>query len=491
MSFTLRWKDFSRDMFWLGIFGGSLALLHILILLLLKWRMRTKLRGAVLLPRFELFLLILALPCICQASACLIRGGSIAGIIVGVLLLSVPAAFLLSVFLFISIAIFMGAFLQYKEVIPDKQVSWGKGVLSLLVGTEINGEWLVLAKINKRFLSQFGLLFEDFRGPPYLIVIEGKQRNDRGSVDATKSVRTHSDDDSEITSVREFQKIMGSFRSAYIIVDLARRVMIGVVLGVYPSSDSSWSQLAIVFSFTVFQLLYLVVFKPYIRRGLQTVESVSLFCEAGVSAACLYLISRDRATHDHRGLGFFMISLMVISFVAQLVNEWYALMKQLTSLSPSGNSFAMGTKMMVFGLLILLFPERTWSMLLPEISPTHAQVALPASGSLKGRRKTGTRAHKSEHVGVGVQDASALRPRGNDRAQSGEIRVESEPSQPWLQHSISKVLEGKRQRNPRADATTSELRMLREIAKASFQSCGRNGEDLTGVEASTEMSFEK
>lgn len=61
-------------MFWLAVVGGGLTLLHILTILFLKWRSKTALYGALSFPRFELFLLLLALPAVCQASAFIIRG---------------------------------------------------------------------------------------------------------------------------------------------------------------------------------------------------------------------------------------------------------------------------------------------------------------------------------------------------------------------------------------------------------------------------------
>ncbi|KAF3962701.1 hypothetical protein CMV_012822 [Castanea mollissima] len=53
------WEDFSRTMFWLAIIGGSLILLHALLLAILKFR-KQKQRGYGLLtfPRFEIFLFL-------------------------------------------------------------------------------------------------------------------------------------------------------------------------------------------------------------------------------------------------------------------------------------------------------------------------------------------------------------------------------------------------------------------------------------------------
>jgi len=65
-------------LFCLAIIGGSFILLHALLLVILKFRKKNPEKqrgyGVLTFPRFEIFLIILALPCICEASAALIRG---------------------------------------------------------------------------------------------------------------------------------------------------------------------------------------------------------------------------------------------------------------------------------------------------------------------------------------------------------------------------------------------------------------------------------
>lgn len=65
------------NLLWLGVGGGGLLILHFITLLFLKWRTGTSVHGLLSVPRFELFLLILMLPCIGQASAFVIRGKSL------------------------------------------------------------------------------------------------------------------------------------------------------------------------------------------------------------------------------------------------------------------------------------------------------------------------------------------------------------------------------------------------------------------------------
>lgn len=73
-----RWTYFYRSMFWLAVIGGGLMVLHAFLLIILKFVKRNsekhRIYGALIFPRFEIFLIFLALPGICKASAVLIKG---------------------------------------------------------------------------------------------------------------------------------------------------------------------------------------------------------------------------------------------------------------------------------------------------------------------------------------------------------------------------------------------------------------------------------
>ncbi|XP_057506243.1 uncharacterized protein LOC130789486 [Actinidia eriantha] len=68
------WQDLEMNLFWLGVGGVGLLITHALILLFLCWRTGTSAHGILSVPRFEIFLLILMLPCISQSAAFVIRG---------------------------------------------------------------------------------------------------------------------------------------------------------------------------------------------------------------------------------------------------------------------------------------------------------------------------------------------------------------------------------------------------------------------------------
>ncbi|CAM6127196.1 unnamed protein product [Calypogeia fissa] len=532
------WRDFARNMFWVGAVGGGLILLHIVLLLFLKWRTKTSVRGALTIPRFEIFLLILAIPAMCQASAFIIRGGTTLGIIIGVLLLAIPAAFLLSVVLFLIIAIFMGQLVQYKEVIvrPSQQSgeveprrpSWTSKLVEILVGPKTSARWTRKEGLAPAFLPRYGLFFEDRKGPPKLVVVDADiggsfpKWTDSGSNGVGRMRAVNSDDESDEITVPLAKRILGGARAAYIAVDISRRIALGVVFGAFARSDKNWTQVSIALGFTAFQLLYLVILKPYIKRGVQVVESISLICETGLFVIAMVLIGIGHPADDHLGLGIALLALLLLSFVSQLVNEWYALMKQLLRLSPAQEpSVKVGMKMLGRGLVLPFIPRRHWGRfisphqpfggqqprtgLVPVVplSPERAELQDPEM--MAQARRSSTSVHTGSPL-IALGPAAAIpgydpgspafidpRNAATDQAVvSGEIKADSSASAAaaasaqrhqhenpnsgnnksggnWSsQWNRSWSMEGKRSTRRAKDPKSNEMKMLRDIAKASF-----------------------
>lgn len=505
------WQEFGMNMFWLGIVVGALFVLHVLIVLFLKWRTKTSLRGALSFPRFELFMLILVLPSMCQASAFIIRGGTTVGITVGVVLLALPAAFLLSVFLFLVVAVFTGDLSQYKEIRSENE-KFGlcSRFFAALVGRNAIGKWFRKEGLPSSFLARFGILFEDRKGPAKLIFVneDNPKWIDSGTSGIGRMRAVNSEDDFEERTPALFQRIIGSARSAYLILDLFRRITLGIIFGAYPLSDHSWSQTSIAFGFTAVQLFYLVLLKPYIRRGVQIVESISLLCEAGIFAAGLVLLADGSPSEDRKFIGIFMLVLLFVSFVSQLVNEWYALMNCLVRLSPSQKpSLKLGLKMVVRGIGLPLIPQRHWSKFTtpePSQPKTGLVPVVPFSPEAEHGQK-GPEISQIEPSFNVAEDVPTYHPEspcfidprtippaiteGEGQGQdSGEIRQESSlmAGQTWSQWGRARALEGKRSKGIKSDPRTSELKMLRELAKASFPGI-RKDEDSAEMAGSAEL----
>ncbi|KAB2034431.1 hypothetical protein ES319_D04G085400v1 [Gossypium barbadense] len=366
------WQDMEMNLFWLSIGVGSLLLLHFVLLVFLKWRIGTAAQWMLSVPRFELLLLILALPCISQSAAFVIRGGTIEGIITGALLLAIPAAFILSVCLFLTIAVFTGSFAQYKEIIyGNAEEQWHKKLWFFIVGRPAYGKWFYMDGLPSLFLSCFGILFDDHKGPPMYVFVDQNDTNTvprwvgSGQNGIGRMRAVSSDDSHEEMKIPLPMRFLGCARSSYIVLDLLRRVCLGVIAGSYSTHRSSQSLCALMV--TLVQFICLFTLKPHIRRGLYIVESISLLSEASIFGLSLSMNKSNSIRA--KTLGFLMLALLFLSFVSQLVNEWYALINFILNLSqPHKSSFKLGLKFAAKGLLLPFFPRKHWSRVIPGSS---------------------------------------------------------------------------------------------------------------------------
>ncbi|KAJ0988854.1 hypothetical protein J5N97_007210 [Dioscorea zingiberensis] len=365
------WQDLEMNLFWLGVAVVGLIVMHFLALLFLRWRTGNSVHGLLSVPRFELFLLILMLPCIGQSAAFIIRGNTNAGIAVGALLLAVPAAFILSTFLFLVITVFMGNFFQYRELRTlDTNHSYCTKLSEFFFSGDTIGRWIPIEGMSSSLLLRSGILFENRKGPPKFISVDG---NDLSTI--TKSTNSGRRGigrmralslDSCNEEATYLERLLGCTRSAYIIFDLLRRVGLGILAGAY--SSPSESQCTIALTITAVQFLYLFIIKPYIRGGVYLVESVSLLCEA-VLFGLLFCSNRENRYKDQRIIGIVMLVLLFLSFVPQLLNEWYSLMKCILRHPQAQKpSFKAGLILVGKGLFLPLVPRKYWSRFMPDSS---------------------------------------------------------------------------------------------------------------------------
>ncbi|XP_073003266.1 uncharacterized protein [Typha latifolia] len=364
------WDSFGRNMFWLAVIGGGLVLLHAVVIFTFRLRKKNSEKhkdvGALVFPRFEIFLIFLALPCSCQASAAVIRGGSTAGVVVGTVLLGIVASLLISLLMFLSLGIMMGKLLVYKEVHQEGQeYHWYQEIIRVTLGPGKRGQWTWNGQQNTVCLTKLGPLFEDLRGPPKYMLSQISSGGNGRRIEADRIIA--SEDETEDAEAPFIQKLFGILRIYYTFLECVKRVTLGVVAGAYSSNRSSKFPTIIVLSITSFQLFFLVLKKPFIKKRVQLVEIMSVASEVAVFA-CFLLIEKDFLDADERNVGFFMIVVFIVGFTAQMINEWYALYLQVLWLSPDKNSFSMGLKTVVTGFLLTVLPSRLLSDLNEQLS---------------------------------------------------------------------------------------------------------------------------
>ncbi|RZC60131.1 hypothetical protein C5167_021884 [Papaver somniferum] len=459
------WRDLEMNLFWLGIGCGGLLVSHFLIVLFLTWRTGTSVHFTLSVPRFELFLLVLILPCISQSAAFVLRGHTTAGIITGALLLAIPVAVILSVSLFLIVAVFTNNFVQYKEI-TYKNVNkpWNTKMLDLFIGNSTQGKWFYKEGMPSSFLPGFGLLFEDRKGPPILVSVDHNDSNNvrkwtyssESGIGRMKVVNIVKD--SEAAKISISTKLLGCSRSAYVILDLLRRVTLGFISGAYSSPRSSQSIVA--FSLTVVQLLCLFGLKPYIRRGVHVAESVSLLCEA--SSFGLFIFLGHKSFFEDRTSGIGMLTLLFTSFLAQLVNEWYALIKCLVELPQLGNvSFNLGIKCVAKGLILPFLPRKHWPRFLHGSSqPETGLVPVIPLGSE-------TRDIGARHIDHPLSAMSATIVPVLGPGSSSVTKIQAQGSMFSKTQLVKKEVEEQRRKGIVLE-TDNEARKLRQLAKVSF-----------------------
>ncbi|KAM3713300.1 hypothetical protein ACJW31_01G244600 [Castanea mollissima] len=453
------WQDMEMNLFWLGVGGGSLLTIHVLIIIFLRWRTGIPGHGILSVPRFELFLLILMLPCISQSSAFVIRGGTTGEIIIGALLLAIPAAFILSVCLFLVFAIFSGSFFQYKEVKHTYiEEPWCTKLWFFSTGRPTTGRWFYREGLSSSFLLRLGILFESWKGPPLFVFVNQNDPNailgwtESGSRGIGRMRAISSDDRNEETRSSLSERLLGCAKSSYIILDLLRRVSLGIISGAYSSRKSSQSLFAL--TITLVQFMYLFTLKPYISRGVQVVESVSLLCEVGIFGLCVSIKSSNPV--EAKKVGFVMLSLLFFTFVVQIINEWYGMIKSILRLSqPHKNSFKLGLKFVAKGLVLPFLPRQHWSKVIAATSQptTGLTPVIPISPEteIERRDRRTPSVHSITSMTATVVPVLSAGQRLGERKKLKEIKHEPK----------------------------SEMKKLRELAKASFSG------DFQGGEAST------
>lgn len=168
-----------------------------------------------------------------------------------------------------------------------------------------------------------------------------------------------SDDENEDAEAPFIQKLFGILRIYYTLLDTVKRVTIGIAAGAHsPGNTPSRAPTILVLSITSFQLFFIMLKKPFIKKKVQLVETIAIASEVCIFAFCLVLLERDFTETRERIIGVAMLAVFVFMFAAQMMNEWYALYRQVKRLSQDKKSFYIGLKTALTGLLLIVLPLR-------------------------------------------------------------------------------------------------------------------------------------
>lgn len=269
-------------------------------------------------------------------------------------MLSLVALLLLSLLFFLSYGITLGKLLQYKEIHQvGKQYHWYQELIRVTLGPGKRGQWTWKTKPNSSYLTILGPLFEDLRGPPkYMLTqISGSSLSKRGDRIIP------SDDETEDAEAPFIQKLFGILRIYYTLLDCVKRVAIGIVAGAYSDSWSKKKPIIALLCITSFQLFFMVLKKPFIQKKVQLVEIISVACEIVIFAFCIVLLEKDISAREERKIGISMISVFLLSFIVQMMNEWHAICRQIQQLDPIKNNFLRGLGTALVGFILFFCPH--------------------------------------------------------------------------------------------------------------------------------------
>ncbi|KAK6148358.1 hypothetical protein DH2020_019270 [Rehmannia glutinosa] len=246
------------------------------------------------------------------------------------------------------------SYFEYKEVHQEGQkFHWYQEIIRVTLGPGKRGQWTWKSKPYSIYLTIFGPLFEDLRGPPKYMLsqISGSSLNKPGDRIIA------SDDETEDAEAPFIQKLFGILRIYYTLIECAKRVALGIVAGAYSGNWSSRTPTITLLSITSFQLFFMVLKKPFIKKKVQLVEIICVSCEVAIFAFCAVLSDREFSTGDERKIGIAMLSVFLLAFLVQMMNEWFALYRQIKLLDPITNSFLHGLKTALIGFVLFSCPH--------------------------------------------------------------------------------------------------------------------------------------
>ena len=283
-------------------------------------------------------------------------------------------------------------------------------IAQVTLGAGNEGRWTLNGKQNSACLTMLVPLFEDLIGPIAPDVEAGEDsggtdlapssleqsmsRSTRPShipptrsstvatpaVPSTSSTSAHTHGDYQIIapddkteevevsggSVSSIQNMFMQLRIYYTLIESVRRVMLGALGGAYKNTWSSTIPVIILLCITSLQLFFLVLEKPFIKRRVQLVEIISVASEVCVFALTLVLLDKKLSSKQETIVGVSMLVLFLMGFLPQIVNELYALRRQIKQLDTTNKHFRIGLGRASFGILLFFFSQESLNYNFPD-----------------------------------------------------------------------------------------------------------------------------
>ena len=231
---------------------------------------------------------------------------------------------------------------------------------------------------NSDCLTMLGPLFEDLRGPIFgdSVDAHGDAPDDEAEeVSGGSDVAPPSSAQSMSRSTRpsripptrssvpthaeapSIQNIFMNLRVYYTLLESVRRVLLGAMGGAYKNTWSSKIPVIILLCITSLQLFLLVLKKPFIKKSVQLVEIISVSSEVCLFALFLVLLDKELSPKQATIFGVSMLVLFLMGFLPQIVNELYALSRQIKQLDAAKKCFRTGLRIALSGILLLISQE--------------------------------------------------------------------------------------------------------------------------------------
>ena len=164
------------------------------------------------------------------------------------------------------------------------------------------------------------------------------------------SVPTHA----EASSI---QNLFMQLRIYYTLIECMRQIFMGAMGGAYKDIWSSMIPVIILLCITSLQLFFLILEKPFIERQVQLVEIISVASEVCLFALFLVLVDKKLSSKQETIVGVSMLVLFLMQFLPQIVNELFALRRQIKHLDTAKKRFRTGLRIASFGILLFFISQ--------------------------------------------------------------------------------------------------------------------------------------